>query len=87
MLEKKSNKLGGDVESGISFLETRGGFELVRLGHYAFHCDAQTAFPIIFEKFDPHEICDLNLLLFRPGMFISFVAKRESPFRSIFATK
>lgn len=84
---KKAKQSESDVDSMFSFLGAREGFERVRHGKYAFHCDEQSAFPIIHEQFDPHEICDLNLISFRSPMLIGFVVRTESPFRSMLATK
>lgn len=86
-IEKKGKKGFQDIGSKFSYLEIRDGFDRVRRGQYAFHCDEQTAFPVVYEKFDSHEMCDLNLLQFRPTQFLALVLRKESPFRSITATK
>lgn len=88
LLEKKSKTTDSTaLESKFSFLETSDGFKRVQFGQYAFACDEQTAFPVIYEKFSSREMCDLNLLSFRPEQLIGFVVRKESPFRSILATK
>lgn len=69
------------------FLKSYDGLQLVRQQHYAFHCEANTAFPIIRSMFTPREICQLNVLPFRRDKMQAFVIRKMSPFHDIFAIK
>lgn len=69
------------------FLKSRDGLQLVRHQPYAFHCEANTAFPIIRSLFTPREICQLNVLPFRRDKMQAFVIRKNSPFHDIFAIK
>lgn len=84
-IKTRATKQGS--KSRISVQSTHEGLDLVRRGRYAFHCDAQKAFLVIREKFDPYEICELNMLPFHQTKLGGFVINKESPFRSILATK
>lgn len=68
-------------------MKTQEGFELVQKGMFAFHCDANTAFPIIRTTFTEPQLCNLNVLPFRREKLQSFVLKRNSPFHDLFATR
>lgn len=41
-IDKKANKNTKDIGAKFSFLETNDGFDRVRRGQFAFHCDEQT---------------------------------------------
>lgn len=41
-IDKKGRRNTKDIDTKFSFLETSDGFDRVRRGQYAFHCDAQT---------------------------------------------
>lgn len=69
------------------FLKSHDGLQLVRKQQYAFHCEANTAFPIIRSLFTPREICLLNVLPFRRDKMQAFVIRKISPFHDIFAIK
>lgn len=69
------------------FLKSHDGLQLVRQQQYAFHCEANTAFPIIRSMFTPHEICHLNVLPFRRDKMQALVIRKMSPFHDIFAIK
>lgn len=70
-----------------SFLSANDGFKSVRKGHYAFHCEALTAFPIIGDTFEARELCELNLIPFRKNIPMSFATKKNSPFLKILSSK
>lgn len=74
-------------ESKKSFLKANDGFQLVQQGKYAFHCEANTAFPIIQNMFTPRQLCDLNVLPFRRDKMQAFVIRKDSPYHDIFAIK
>lgn len=75
------------VELTKSFLTMRAGFRLVQEKKLAFHCEANTAFPLIRNTFTPSQICDLNVLPFRREKLQALVIRRNSPFHDIFAIK
>lgn len=54
---------------------------------YAFHCEANTAFPIISDTFSPRQICNLNVIPFRREKMQAFVIRKNSSFHDIFAIK
>lgn len=60
---------------------------MVKKEEYAFPCEANTAFPIISETFSQREICDLNIIQFRPTRMQGLLIKRNSSFHDIFAVK
>lgn len=76
-----------NLNDDSTFLKSHDGLQLVRKQRYAFHCEANTAFPIIRSMFTPSEICKLNVLPFRRDSAQAFVIRRNSPFRDIFAIK
>lgn len=69
------------------FLKLHDGFRLVQDGNYAFHAEANTAFPTIRCLFTPRQLCDLNVLKFRRENIQSFVLRKNSPFHDAMAIK
>lgn len=75
-----------DYSAG-TFLSTHEGFKITqqRKG-FAFHCDAFNAFPVIRETFEQNQLCDLNMISFREEL-LGFVVPKQSPFKSLVASK
>lgn len=70
-----------------SLMKTQDGFQMVQNGMFAFHCEANTAFPVIQNTFTDRQICNLNVLRFRRDKLQSLVIAKNSPFHDIFAVK
>lgn len=79
----KKVKLNDD----LNFLNSHEGLNNVQRQRYAFHCEANTAFPIIASTFTQSQICDLNVIPFRREKMQGFIIRKNSPFHDIFAIK
>lgn len=69
------------------FLKSHEGLANVQQQRYAFHCEANTAFPIIAKTFSQTQICNLNVIPFRRERMQGFIIRKYSPFHDIFAVK
>lgn len=70
------------------FISTSVGLRLTQEKQYAFHCEANSAFPIIASTFTAKQICDLNTVPFRrDGKMVVVTTRKNSPFHDIFAIK
>lgn len=76
-----------DLHDDSYFLSSRDGFELVQRKQFAFHCEENTAFPIIRNTFTHRQICNLNVIPFRREKMQALVVPKKSPFHDIFAIK
>lgn len=70
-----------------NFLKSHEGLANVQQQRYAFHCEANTAFPIIARTFSQTQICNLNVIRFRRERMQGFIIRKNSPFHDIFAVK
>lgn len=70
-----------------SLMKTEDGFRMVQNGMFAFHCEANTAFPVIQNTFTDRQICNLNVLRFRRETLQALIIAKNSPFHDIFAVK
>lgn len=85
-IDTKFNRNGkGNISSAL--FSTRDGFNLVRRGGFAFHCEASTAYPIIQTIFAPKEICDVNQVPFRKNRYQGIIVRKGSPFLKLISTR
>lgn len=63
------------------------GIEMMRQGGAAYTCVATEAYALIAKYFLPHEICDVNEILFRSLSLVAIMAVKESPYQELFRTK
>lgn len=65
-----------------SFFSTASeGLRKVRTGRLAFYCEKSTAWAVIPNLFEPHEICDTREIYFRKKDPFGIIVKKQSPFR------
>lgn len=69
------------------FVTAREGIQMMQNRRYAFHCDANTIYPLMGRFFTPSQICDFNVIRFRREKVQTIVTRKKSPFHDIFSVK
>lgn len=84
----KERKLAGDNETQAwLWPPLTQGLDRVRVGGYAYQCEAYEAYAYIRKTFAPVEMCDLNEIYMRPKMLVGYLANKRSPYLELFKQK
>ncbi|XP_065087370.1 ionotropic receptor 75a-like [Ochlerotatus camptorhynchus] len=70
-----------------TFVNSSVGLQRVRRGNFAYNCERNVAYNLIWNTFDSTEVCDLNELESMPTQFVDHVVRKDSPFRELFKVK